>query len=114
MAWSPKLFARPLALAMAGTIATMTLTTPRLAHGDTRLVPSIAVSERYDSNVFFVPGGNREDYVTNISPQVKVDDKGRLIEGTVQGGATGEEYVKTSGLNIIVMDGGLTVEVEHV
>jgi len=113
MAWSPKLFARPLAVAMAGTIATMTLTTPRLAHGDTRLVPSIAVSERYDSNVFFVPGGNREDYVTNISPQVKVDHKGRLIEGTVQGGATGEVYVKNPGLNYIALNGGVTLNLDN-
>src|SRR5437660_11438163 len=106
MAWSPKLFARPVALAMAGTIATMTLTTPRIAHGDTRLVPSIAVSERYDSNVFFVPGGNREDYVTNISPQAKADHKGRLLEGTVQGGGTGEVYVTTHVLNYTAAHGG--------
>src|SRR2546425_4309430 len=101
MAWSPKPFACPLALVMAGTIATMTLTDPSIAHGETKLVPSLAVSERYDSNVFFVPGGSREDYVTNISPQVTVDHKGRLIDGTFRGGATAEVYVKNPGLNYI-------------
>jgi len=113
MAWSPKLFAFPLALAMAGMIATMTLTAPTIAHGETRLVPSLAVSERYVSNVFFVSGGNPEDYVTNISPQVKVDHKGRLIDGTVQGGATGEVYVKNPRLNYIAPNGGVTLNLDN-
>src|SRR5438445_5927959 len=113
MAWSPKLFACPLALAMAGTIATMTLTTPRIAHGETKLVPSLAVSERYDSNVFFVPGGHSEDYVTNISPQVTVDHKGRLIDGTVRGGAAAEVYVKNPGLNYVAANGGVTLNLDN-
>src|SRR2546428_6097298 len=113
MAWSPKPFAYSLALAMAGTIASMTRTAPRIAHGETKLVPSLAVSERYDSNVFFVPGGHLEDYVTNISPQVKVDHKGRLIDGTVQGGATAEAYVKNPGLNYIAMNGGVTLNLDN-
>src|SRR5713101_7370846 len=115
MAWSPKPFACPLALtlAMAGTISIMTLTATRIAHGETKLVPSLAVSERYDSNVFFVPGGNREDYVTNISPQMKVDHKGRLIDGTVQGGATGEVYVKNPGLNYVAANGGVTLNLDN-
>ena len=113
MAWSPKPFAYSLALAMAGTIATMTLTAPRIVHGETRLVPSLAVSERYDSNVFFVPGGNLEDYVTTISPRVKVEHKGRLIEGTVQGGATGEVYVKNPGLNYIALNGGVALNLDN-
>src|SRR5438445_537241 len=113
MAWSPKLFACPLALAMAGTISTMTLTAPRIAHGETRLVPSLAVSERYDSNVFFIPGRNLEDYVTNISPQMMVDHKGRLIDGTVRGGATGEVYVKNPGLNYVAANGGITLNLDN-
>src|SRR5438445_13288727 len=113
MAWSPKLFACPLALIMAGTISSMTLTAPRSAHGETKLVPSLAVSERYDSNVFFVSGRNQEDYVTNISPQVTVDHKGRLIDGTVRGGATGEVYVKNPGLNYVAANGGITLNLDN-
>src|SRR2546425_2227083 len=113
MAWSPKAFACPLVLAMAGTIATMTLMAPRLAHGETKLVPSLAVSERYDSNVFFVAGRNLEDYVTNISPQVKVVHKGRMIDGTVQGGATGEVYVKNPRLNYIALNGGVILNLDN-
>src|SRR3989442_13666024 len=113
MAWSPKLFACHLALAIAGTISTMTLTDPRIAHGETKLVPSLAVSERYDSNVVFVAGRNLEDYVTNISPQVKVVHKGRMIDGTVQGGATGEVYVKNPGLNYIALNGGVNLNLDN-
>src|SRR5437867_9943843 len=113
MAWSPKPFAYSLALAMAGTISTMTLTAPTIARGETRLVPSLAVSERYDSNVFFISGRNLEDYVTNISPQVTVDHKGRLIDGTVRGGATAEVYVKNPGLNYIAPNGGVTLNLDN-
>jgi len=91
----------------------MTLTAPRIAHGETKLVPSLAVSERYDSNVFFIPGRNVEDYVTNISPQVTVDHKGRLIDGTVRGGATAEVYVKNPGLNYVAANGGMTLNLDN-
>jgi len=115
MAWSLKPFACPLALALAmgGTISTMTLTAASIAHAETKLVPSLTVSERYDSNVFFVAGGNLEDYVTNISPQVTVDHKGRLIDGTVQGGAAAEVYVKNPGLNYVAVNGGVTLNLDN-
>src|SRR5437879_13354871 len=111
MARSRRPFVCPLVLVMAGTISTMTLTAPRIAHGETKLVPLLAVSERYDSNVFFIPGRNVEDYVTNISPQVTVDHKCRLIDGTVRGGATAEVYVKNPGLHCVAANGG---EAHHV
>jgi hypothetical protein len=98
---------------MVGMISTMTLMTPTIAHGETRLVPSLVVSERYDSNVFFVSGGNLEDYVTNLSPQVTVDHKGRLIEGTVRGGATAEVYVKNPGLNYVAVNGAVTLNLDN-
>jgi hypothetical protein len=110
MAWSPKPIAYP--LAMAWMISIMTLTAPTIAHGEMKLVPTLAVSERYDSNVFFVAGRNLEDYVTNISPQVTVDHKGRLIDGTVRGGATAEAYVKNPGLNYIAVNGGATLNLD--
>jgi hypothetical protein len=113
MAWSPKPIACALALAMAGTISIMTLTAPRIAHGETKLVPSLAVSERYDSNVFFVSGRNLEDYVTNISPQMTVDHKGRLINGTVRGGVTAEAYVENPGLNYVAVNGSVTLNLDN-
>jgi len=51
------------------------------------IVPSLSVSERYDSNVFFVPGQNREDFVTSLTAQVAVEEKARLISGNFRVGA---------------------------
>src|SRR5213594_4431348 len=65
------------------------------------IVPSLSVSERYDSNVFFVPGQNREDFVTTISPQVTVEEKARLLSGSLRAGATAETYVNNPGLNYV-------------
>src|SRR5437870_3408561 len=113
MARSRRPFVCPLVLVMAGTPSTMTPTAPRIAHGETKLVPLLAVSERYDSNVFFIPGRNVEDYVTNISPQVTVDHKGRLIDGTVRGGAAAEVYVKNPGLNYVAANGGVTLNLDN-
>src|SRR5438445_9600816 len=53
---------------------------------ETNIIPSVTLSERYDSNVFFVPGGNLDDYVTSVSPQLRVVHMGQLIEGTIGGG----------------------------
>lgn len=67
----------------------------------TAIVPSLRVAERYDSNVFFVPGTNLEDFVTTMSPQVKVAHKNQWMEARMGAGATGEVYVKNPGLNYV-------------
>ena len=67
----------------------------------TTIVPSLRVAERYDSNVFFVPGTNLEDFVTTVSPQVKVAHKNQWVEARMGAGATGEVYVKNPGLNYV-------------
>src|SRR6478752_2818385 len=55
---------------------------------DTAIIPSISVSERYDSNVYFVQGSRLEDYVTSVTPRLKVVHTGELIQGTAVGGVT--------------------------
>jgi hypothetical protein len=72
---------------------------------ETNIIPSITLSERYDSNVFFVPGVNLEDYVTRVSPQLRVVHKRSLVEATVGGGVTAEAYVKNPGLNYVAANG---------
>ncbi|MDN5942225.1 MAG: hypothetical protein L0H94_10115, partial [Nitrospira sp.] len=68
-----------------------------------RIIPTIMVGERYDSNVFFrpTPGLNGEDFVTTTSPQVRGLYDGSLISVNAVGGATGEYYAKNTGLNYI-------------
>ena len=70
-----------------------------VAQPDTRIIPSLQVAERYDSNVYFVPGTNLEDYVTTVSPQLRLNHRNQWVEGTVSGGAIAEVYVKNPGLN---------------
>jgi hypothetical protein len=76
-----------------------------VAGPETNIIPSVTLSERYDSNVFFVPGRNLEDYVTTVSPQLRVVHKRQLVEGTVGGGVTAEAYVKNPGLNYVAANG---------
>lgn len=77
------------------------------------VVPSLSVSERYDSNVFFVPGQNREDFVTTISPQVRVEEKARLLSGSLQAGATAETYANNPGLNYVGVNVGLNLSLDN-
>ena len=81
---------------------------------ETNWVPSISVQERYDSNVYFVQGGNLEDYVTTISPRLRMVHKGPVIDATVGGGARGEIYVKNPGLNYVGGDGNLDLNLSRV
>lgn len=69
-----------------------------------RVVPTVMIGERYDSNVFFrprTPGLDREDFVTTTSPQIRGLYAGSLISVNAVGGATGEYYAKNTGLNYI-------------
>jgi hypothetical protein len=68
---------------------------------DIQIIPSFRMAERYDSNVYFLPGTNLEDYITTFSPQIKVNHRSEWVEGTVGGGATGEVFSKNAGLNYV-------------
>lgn len=83
-----------------------------VAGPETNIIPSIILSERYDSNVFFAPGGNIEDYVTTVSPQLKVAHKRQLVEATVGGGITAEAYVKNPRLNYVGFNGVIELNLD--
>lgn len=70
------------------------------AHGQTRLTPSISVSEAYDTNVFFTTSGTHlQDYVTTITPQLRGDHKSRFMDSTGQISLIGATYVRNPELN---------------
>ncbi len=79
----------------------------------TTIIPSLRLAERYDSNVFFSPGVNFEDYVTTVSPQVRVNHRNQWVEGIVGGGATGEVYVNNPGLNYVGGNGIVDLNLER-
>ena len=76
------------------------------------MIPSVTLSERYDSNVYFVPGSNLEDYVTTVSPQLRVVHRGQLVEGTVGGGLAAATYVKNSGLNYVATNAVINLNLD--
>lgn len=80
---------------------------------DTTIIPSLRVAERYDSNVFFVPGTNLEDFVTTVSPQVKVSHKNQWVEARIGAGATGEVYVKNPGLNYVGANAAVNLDLDR-
>ncbi|MEO7863486.1 MAG: hypothetical protein ABIU05_24225 [Nitrospirales bacterium] len=78
-----------------------------------RIIPTIMVGERYDSNVFFrppTPGLDRGDLVTTTSPQIRGLYAGSLISVNAVGGATGEYYAKNTGLNYIGANAGASLD----
>ncbi len=73
-----------------------------------RLVPSIQISEHYDSNVFSAPkdllqGQTPEDVVTTVSPQVRglYTDHEHLVKLNAVVGAVGSYYVNNTGLSYV-------------
>ena len=78
-----------------------------------RIIPTVMIGERYDSNVFFrprTPGLDREDFVTTTSPQIRGLYAGSLISVNAVGGATGEYYAKNTGLNYIGANAGASLD----
>jgi hypothetical protein len=78
--------------------------------------PSISVSERFDSNVFFrpaSPGLKREDYVTRVSPSLRINHNGDYADGYLNMGAFSETYVNNPGLNYIGSNGSLSFNLDN-
>ncbi|MBS0182674.1 MAG: outer membrane beta-barrel protein [Nitrospira sp.] len=79
---------------------------------ETHIIPSLSIAERYDSNIFFVPGKNLEDYVTTVSPQLRLNHRSRWIDGVVRGGPIGAFYAKNSGLNYVGGNGTVDLNLD--
>ncbi len=79
-----------------------------------RIIPSIMVGERYDSNVFYAPktpGLNREDFVTTTVPQVRGLYVGSLVSVNAMASAVGEYYAKNTALSYVGTNTGAIVDV---
>src|SRR5438132_11002459 len=63
------------------------------------ITPSISVSERYDSNIFYTPkslldpGKKPEDFVTMVVPQMNLAYTGSLISGSLFGTGLVTKYL---------------------
>lgn len=87
-------------------------------YADTKIIPSISVSERYDSNVFmapsqFIPSGRqRWDFVTSLVPQVQVLNKDRQVTVDINAGVSGNAFVYNPELNFVTTNAGGVVNLD--
>lgn len=85
-------------------------------HAETKVIPSLSVSERYDSNVFYgfvFPGQKSYDFVSNVQPQVSLEHRGRLIEGIFTGGGVAEYYAEHPNFNYVGANGVATLNLNQ-
>lgn len=81
------------------------------------VVPSVQVSERYDSNVYFAPksqlqGLTPEDFVTTVAPQVRglYTDHENLVKVNAVAGAVGSYYMNNTGLSYVGVNAGMVLD----
>lgn len=76
-----------------------------LVSAQTTIIPSLRVSERYDSNVFFTPtsllGPNDkpEDFITTVTPQIIMAHTGSLMRGSLSVGGLVTKYLHNPNLD---------------
>src|SRR5262249_43831583 len=89
---------------------------PYTGTGFLQFIPSLCVSERYDSNVFFAPptpGLNRADFVTDVNPQVRVNHNSEYVTGYLDVGGFYEAFVRNSDLNFFGTANGLYLNLDN-
>ena len=65
----------------------------------TAIIPSLTVSERYDSNIFFAPksllspDSKPEDFITTVIPQINIIHEGARIRGRLFGSGLVTKYL---------------------
>jgi hypothetical protein len=74
------------------------------------------VSERYDTNVFYrppTPGLQREDFVTNVNPMLRVDHNGDYASGFLRVGGFSETYIRNPDLNYLGTNDTLSLDLDN-
>ena len=77
------------------------------AFAETKIIPSVSASERYDTNVFFAPaqflppGRQRSDFVSSIASEVEVLNKTRQTYTSLKAGVSGNAFMTNHDLNFI-------------
>ena len=100
----------------SGSCGTATPLSPASGTGSSEVVPSMCVSERYDSNVFYrppTPGLQRDDFVTNVNPMLRVNHNGDYASGVLNVGGFSETYVKNPDLNYFGTNDSLSLNLDN-
>ena len=80
---------------------------PSPVYGDTKIIPTAALSERYDTNVYLAPpellapGTRLSDFVTSVAGGVQLLHKSRDVEASLTGGVNLNFYVYNPDLNFL-------------
>jgi hypothetical protein len=94
-------------LILCGIVLVAGASWPPPVYGETRIIPSVSVSERYDTNVYLAPpellppGQRRSDFVTSLAGDVQLHHKSRDVEASLTGGANLNGYVYNTDLNYV-------------
>ena len=86
---------------------------PSPSHAEREVVPSVTLSQSYDSNVWggpsnFTPAGKKHwDYVSAISPQVQILAKNRQMDTAFNAGVSGNLYVYNPELDYVSLNAGV-------
>lgn len=82
-----------------------------------RIIPSVQISERYDSNVFFasksqLQGTAPGDFITTVAPQVRglYTDHDKLVKVNTSVGVVGSYYANNTGLNYVGANAGVGLD----
>lgn len=100
-----------------GAVAVLTLLIVQWAlstvvSAQTAIIPSLTISERYDSNIFFAPKSllspdrKPEDFITTVTPQLNIAHQGSLIRGSIFGGGLVTKYLHNADRDFTGFNGG--------
>lgn len=77
-----------------------------------RIVPSITISERYDSNVRRTTP-EVYDYVSSIRPNLRAEYQNNLVQGTLTGGFRAELYARNPELNFVAPHASVSANLDN-
>ena len=110
-------------LGRPGAVALLTLLIAQwvlstLVSAQTIVIPTLSVSERYDSNIFFTPKSllapdrKPEDFVTTVTPQINMAHAGSLMRGSLFAGGLITKYLHNPSLDFIGINAGGMLELK--
>ena len=71
---------------------------------DFQIIPSLAVRQEYNSNIFFSESDKEDDFITTISPGLEISEKTELLDMDLVGRVAPFFYWHNSGLNDVDQD----------
>ena len=76
----------------------------KAAADDFNLIPSISIKEEYNDNIFFDDGNEEEDFITTISPGLKLSNRTERLNAGLSARFDGISYFDNNDLNAIDQD----------